>query len=521
LFINEIMTDNQNGTMDEFNQREDWVEIFNSGTVFNLAGCYVSDDPDSLDKWQIPATDPTATFMLPNSYKILWIDKDPEQGALHVDFSLSSDGEYFLLTAPDGITIIDSIQFGAQATDISYGRECDGCVNWGFFDTPTYNATNAADVQSDEFLFINEIQANNASTYHDLGFNFVPWLEVYNPNPYQVNMANYTFLVDGQEWLLPVNNPVRTVIPALGFGIFWFDGLPNTDTHHAPFVLPSGGATVQIKGPSGAIIDAVTYGNVATDKSYGRQTDGAPTNIVFNIPTPAVSNSTIAVSSPTLFINELLAANQTDTLDNVGQLEDWFEIYNPNNFDVNIGGYYISDNLENPMKWRVRTDVPDSTIVPAFGWLLLWADDDQGQGIRHTNFSLSNNGEYLGLYTPDGFTLIDEIAWSFINADHSYGRLTDGNTPWVDFLETTAEYSNNGATIEIGELVKDKLTVYPNPAAEVLRLSMPVKVQLFNVYGQIVLQSGRSNHVDVSGLSEGIYFLQAEGYETARVVISR
>ncbi len=67
LHINEIMADNQTGTMDEFNQQEDWVEIYNSGGVFNLAGCYVSDDPDSLTKWQIPVTDPTATFMLHSS----------------------------------------------------------------------------------------------------------------------------------------------------------------------------------------------------------------------------------------------------------------------------------------------------------------------------------------------------------------------------------------------------------------------------------------------------------------------
>lgn len=521
LYINEIMADNQTGTMDEFNQQEDWVEIFNDGAVFNLAGCYVSDDPDSLTKWQIPVTDPTATFMLPNSYKILWLDKDPEQGALHIDFSLSSDGEYFILTASDGVTILDSIQFGAQAPDISFGRSCDGCADWVFFDSPTYNAANSASEQSDEFLFINELQANNASTYHNLGFNYVPWLEIYNPNPYQVNMANYTFVLNGQEWTLPENNPVRTVVPAQGFGIYWFDGQPLTDTHHAPFVLPSAGATIELKGPSGNTIDAVTYGNVATDKSYGRQTDGAPTNIVFNTPTPAVSNSTIAVSSPTLFINEIMAANQTDTLDNVGQLEDWFEIYNPNNFDVNIGGYYISDNLENPMKWQVRTDIPDSTTVPAQGWLLFWADADEGQGIRHTSYSLSNNGEYLGLFSPDGFSVIDEVAWGFINADQTYGRETDGNAPWVVFIETTPEYSNNGATIGMNETTKNRLVAYPNPAIDMLRFSEAVSVKVTNMFGQLVLQSGRTNQIDVSNLANGVYLLQAEGYETSRIVISR
>lgn len=52
----------------------------------------------------------------------------------HLNFSLSaSQGEYVILTSPNGSTIIDSIHFGPQTTDLSKGRFPNGSANWVYF----------------------------------------------------------------------------------------------------------------------------------------------------------------------------------------------------------------------------------------------------------------------------------------------------------------------------------------------------------------------------------------------------
>jgi hypothetical protein len=512
LYINEVMADNTDGEMDAFFQTDDWVEIYNDGGVMNLGGYYFSDDPDTLYKWQIPANDPTATFMLPGSYKIFWFDRDPEQGATHVDFSLSADGEVLFLTAPDGETIIDSITFGPQGPNVSYGRSCDACSDWVFFNTPTFNTTNVYIPPTDALVFINEVQNNNTDTYHDLTFEYDPWIEIYNPNTTQVNLAGFELMINGQSWSFPVDDPSRTVISSNGFGIFWLDGDSNQGSHHSSILLAAGAGTISIKGPSGSVIDVVNFPSINTNQSYGRQNDGAINWIPFNTPTPAVSNTTIPVSSPLLYINELLPANQTDTIDNYGGHSDWFEIYNPNNFEVYLGGYYISDNLENPTKWRVPVDFPDSVVVPANDWLLFWADGNTDQGVRHASYSLSNNGEYLGLFTPDGFTVVDEVVWNHVDPDTSYGRITDGAAEWWLFITTTPERTNSGGVLGIPrvETTLDDTAVYPNPFTNEIRFHRMSNGAILDVSGKIIAQFSQQWAVDTSRFPSGLYLIRLD-----------
>jgi len=174
LRINEILTNNQTTVMDDFFEYDDWVEIYNppGSPITNLAGYYISDDPDTLTKWQIPAIDAGVTTVLPNNFIVLWVDDDfnnmNSQGADHnAGFVLSSEGETFLLTAPDGITIIDSVSYPEMAPDVSWGRSCDGCPQWQYFNNVTFDDNNF-EIQNNSLLFINEVQAINESTYDDL-----------------------------------------------------------------------------------------------------------------------------------------------------------------------------------------------------------------------------------------------------------------------------------------------------------------------------------------------------------------
>ncbi|MFZ4785048.1 MAG: lamin tail domain-containing protein [Flavobacteriales bacterium] len=521
LFLNEIIAENVNGQMDDFFQREDWLEIYNTGGITNLAGYYLSDDPDSLTKWQIPATNAGVTTVLPNNHIIFWLDKDPEQGEDHVDFSINSDGETLTLTAPDGVTIIDQIDIPSMAGDISYGRSCDGCDSWQYFNNVTYDNDNIETANPTSLVFINEVQTNNVSTWKDLSNEYDSWFEIYNPNGFQVNMAGYTIeLSNGLTWTFPTNDPVRTAIRSGQFKLFWADGEPEEGSHHTTFVLHNTPVTLTLKGPDNSVVDTYEVPAMPSDQSYGRQTDGSVTSILFEHPTPEVTNGLVIVIPPVLFINEILTVNVNDTMDNILQHEDWFEIYNPNAFTVNLSGYYFSDNPENPRKWKVPSYVPDSVTVPANGWLLFWADEDADQGAVHASFKLNNSAESLRFTSPDGITIIDEIAWEGMDRDTSYGRITDGSSEWWSFIESTPALSNNQGILSVHEAYEkdSEVSVFPNPFGTILHFNQELNVRVYALDGRFIAQYTEVKTLNTSDWISGYYLLSFENGQFVRVI---
>ena len=128
-----------------------------------------------------------------------------------------------------------------------------------------------------------------------------------------------------------------------------------------------------------------------------------------------------------VLINEFLASNQTANRDpDFGEFSDWIELYNTTHSAIDLSGYYVTDDLDQPYKWRI----PDGTLIPAAGFLLLWADGrDAG---LHLNFKLDKAGEQLGLYTPEGVA-VDTLTFGAQQDDISYGRLGNDTNQWSFF----------------------------------------------------------------------------------------
>ncbi|MAG57839.1 MAG: hypothetical protein CMJ83_16265 [Planctomycetes bacterium] len=141
VVINEFLASNQNGIVDEAGEAEDWIEIFNpTGVAHDLSGWWLTDDLADPSQWQIPA----GTMLMPGERLIVWADDEPQQGVLHATFKLRAAGEDVGLFAPDGVSMVDSITFGAQITDISCGRLADGGDQWVTFPIPSPLLANAA-----------------------------------------------------------------------------------------------------------------------------------------------------------------------------------------------------------------------------------------------------------------------------------------------------------------------------------------------------------------------------------------
>ncbi len=138
LVINELMASNDSTLEDpdEPGEYPDWIEIYNYGNdAITLTGMYLQDDNNL---WQIP----TGISIQPGAYVLFWADDDDEQGDYHTTLKLDKDADEITLLAYDGETIVDTISFSGQSTDISYGQYPDASQDWYTMDLPSPEQTN-------------------------------------------------------------------------------------------------------------------------------------------------------------------------------------------------------------------------------------------------------------------------------------------------------------------------------------------------------------------------------------------
>ena len=144
-------------------------------------------------------------------------------------------------------------------------------------------------------------------------------------------------------------------------------------------------------------------------------------------------------------INEYSASNLTGYLDNHDKSEDWIELYNSGAESVNLEGYFLSDNPDNPSKWQI----PSGISIPAGGYITFWASgrDAVESGNYHTNFKLKQtkaNTESVVFTDPSG-NIIDQVLLERTQLEHSRGRQPDGSENWKIFTDPTKGNTNNNA----------------------------------------------------------------------------
>ncbi len=167
-----------------------------------------------------------------------------------------------------------------------------------------------------------------------------------------------------------------------------------------------------------------------------------------------------------LRINELMSKNTTCVCDNYNEHEDWIEIYNQNEVPYNLGGLYLTDDMELPFKWQISDLYIDSVTIDAYGFALFYADNESGQGVRHCNFKLNSDGETICLIKKIcGIPVIlDSVTYNALQEDVSWGRIPDGMPVWREFVKPTPGSSNISKSISQDLLNMSQLFPnYPNP----------------------------------------------------------
>lgn len=158
----------------------------------------------------------------------------------------------------------------------------------------------------------------------------------------------------------------------------------------------------------------------------------------------AAVNVAKAQNATDLRFNEILVLNDSNSVDDFGMHTAWIEIFNSAYNTVNIGGCYLTDDLNNPTKYWIPTGDP-ATKIASRNYIVFWADDKPTRGIFHLNFDLKN-AKTIALFDANGKTLIDKVD---IPAEHTpdvtYGRPTNESTEWT-YLEKSTPGANNDYT---------------------------------------------------------------------------
>ncbi len=162
-------------------------------------------------------------------------------------------------------------------------------------------------------------------------------------------------------------------------------------------------------------------------------------------PTPTV---------PTILVNEALTHTDLPSVDSL-------ELHNPTGSDVNIGGWFLTDDGKSPMKYRI----PDNTIISAGGYVVFnEAQFNQNPGVTN-NFNLSSQGEEVYIFSADATTNLTGYShgFSFGAAENgvSFGRhvVSTADERFVAQISTTLGSANSGP--RVGPMVIREIMYHP------------------------------------------------------------
>ncbi|MBN1513305.1 MAG: CotH kinase family protein [Phycisphaerae bacterium] len=286
------------------------------------------------------------------------------------------------------------------------------------------------------------------------------FVELYNPSPDEaVDLSGWRLrglsltlppgaVILPQDYLLVVRSDVafRT---ASGGGVCvaaQYDGK-----------LDNGGETLELLDRGGYVVDVVAYDSLAPwpvaaagggpslELIDATQDNNRPSNWSASVAaggTPGAANSTAGTTNPVpdLWINEILPVNASVNADEQAEYEPWVEFYNSSLLPIDLGGMYLTDDYLTPAKWQI----PAGTVLGGGDWLVVWADNEPGDGPLHATFILDGQGGAVGLFTVDQ-VVIDYVNYGGLPVDVSFGRFPDAEPTYREFGTATPGSANQSA----------------------------------------------------------------------------
>lgn len=184
-------------------------------------------------------------------------------------------------------------------------------------------------------IVINEVLANSDAAPG------ADWIELYNPGPTAVSLGN-VYLSDDRLNLLKYRIPSGT---ALEPGQFWAVR-QGTPPEGFPFALDFSGETIYVTAATDEaqpqltrILDALRYGPMESDATFGRYPDGADSLDCLTTDTFGAANAPKLVRN--IVINEIMYhhASRDDRY-------EYVELYNRGTSTVSVAGWAFTDGID-------------------------------------------------------------------------------------------------------------------------------------------------------------------------------
>lgn len=424
LVINEVMSAPETGS--------DWIELYNnSDSEVDLGGFRFQDDKGASEEYIIPANTKIAA-------KAILVF---EQGTSFT-FGLSSGGDVVVLLDKSGAEVnrVTLPSFGSDKGK-SYGRTSDGASDFKVFDVPTKGVSNTGipPVEEDPGksnlkLFINEVQSAPAGD--DMDF-----IEIYNDEDREINIGGFILMDDkgvAEQFVIPADTKIASkglvvfsqVSPGAGIGF--------------TFGLSSKGDKVTFVEADGKkIIDFVEIPNFedVKGKSYSRIGNGGSQWQIVDTPTKGKDNDKGSVTSliGKIVINEVYTFSNQSIIEDL----DWIELYNTTDAVISVGGLLLWESGGSAESWAI----PAGKTIPAKGYLLIESDKYKlhNDTVNYPMWGLSKGPDEYVVLTDAQMNRIDSVACPSLNANESYGRITDGAAKWQIFAQYTKGTANMGS----------------------------------------------------------------------------
>jgi len=374
--LNEVMADN-NGALMVGLTKPDYVELYNTtNSAVDIGGWSLTDQTNTPAKYIFPAN----TTVPAHGYLVVYCDSVTNEPGIHTGFSLKATGEEVGLYEKVGTNYVlrDHVEFGLQIEDRSINRIPVGTGIWQL-GPATPGATNQSVPLGSAFVLrLNEWLATNS-----LGPDL---LEIYNPTNLPLPLGGV--IISGKTTSPSTSAPLPPLsfIEANSYFTFICDSLAGGNgADHLEFRLSStSGETNTIFWTNRTtIIDRIRFGPQARDTSMGRLPDGG-TNFSYFPTTNYMSFGDPNKYQPitNLLVSELLT--HTDP-----PFEDAIELLNPTPDPVDISHWWLSDDSEQPQKFRV----PANTIIPGGGMKVFYeyAGTGDARGFNKSGTGITPN----------------------------------------------------------------------------------------------------------------------------------
>ncbi len=444
LTISEVMPAPADGS-------DPWGELYNGGAAaVQLDAFHLSDSEQNVTRWQIAKGTVPA-----GGYACIYLSGlgDSAADGLHATFKLGKADTTLLLSDLNG-NLLDDISWQAGLPKgLAVVKAADGTAAYTAFATfeaansdKTFTEPRQQAMDASDPVRINEVLPHNTLSVVDGDGDRAEWVELYNASAAPVSMMGY-FLSDDPDDLFKWALPEVSIAPD-GYLLVLLSGKDRTDGElHASFRLGADEDTLYLTTIDGLRTDAMPFGALLKDdQSVGR--DGSGDIRYYAQPTPEAKNAYGFTTADSIgcfdkagvFISEVSAVPEPKSDQN-----DWIELYNGAATSVDLTGWYLSDDPDEPEKYQLP-----QTVMAAQSYFVIEATSHvTRQTLGVATFGIGQGGDTIVLSNAAG-ELVDAFDTGALSLGVTSGRIEEDNTTERVFFTKPTRGQRNAREVSVG-----------------------------------------------------------------------